>query len=83
MAQTKALDIGNRVDCVRWDWSGQYIAAAGPSGVSVQHYAKASKSWSEVVRAGVPAVASAWGARGATLVVVGGDGVVTVLGAED
>lgn len=82
MAQVKALDIGTRVESVRWDWSGQYVAAAGPSGVSVQHYAKGNKSWSEVVRAGVPSVATAWGPRGGSLVTVSKTGVVTVLGAK-
>lgn len=83
MEQVKALDIGTRVESVRWDWSGQYVAAAGPSGVSVQHYAKGSKSWSEVVRAGVPSVATAWGPRGGSLVTVSKEGVVTVLGAKE
>lgn len=83
MAQVKALDIGTRVQSVRWDWSGQYVAAAGPSGVSVQHYAKGSKSWSEVVRAGVPSVATAWGPRGGSLATVSKEGVVTVLGTRE
>lgn len=83
MAQTKQLDIGNRVDSVRWDYSGQFISAAGPSGVSVQHYAKSSKSWSEPLRAGIPAVATAWGARGSSIVVVSKEGVLTVLGTKE
>lgn len=83
MAQVKALDIGTRVESVRWDWSGHYVAATGPSGVSVQHYAKGSKSWSEVVRAGVPSVATAWGPRGGSLVTVSKEGVVTVLGTKE
>ncbi len=80
MAKTKDLDVGSRVDHVKWDYTGQFLAAAGPSGLSVQHYAKASKSWSEPLRSAVPAVASAWGARGSKLITVNTDGVLTVLG---
>lgn len=83
MAKTKTLDVGGAVKGVRWDWSGQYLAAVGPSGVSVQCYRKGERSWSEVVRSGVGAVAAAWGDRGERVVVVGADGEVTVLGASE
>lgn len=82
MAQTKALDIGARVDHVRWDYSAQYLAAAGPSGVSVQYYMKKEKKWSEPLRSAVSAVATAWGSRAGRLVGVSKEGVVTVLGAQ-
>lgn len=82
MAATKTLDIGSRVDHVSWDYSGQFLAAAGPSGVSVQQNTKVDNSrvWIEPFRSGVSAVATAWGPRAESLVAVGGDGVVSVLG---
>jgi pre-mRNA-processing factor 19 len=78
-AVTKSLDIGSRVDHVAWDYTGQFLAVSGPSGISVQHYAKATKSWSEPLRTAVPAVASAWGSRGSSLVSVNREGIITVL----
>lgn len=82
MNKTKSLDIGSRVDHVKWDYTGQFLSTAGPSGISVQHFLKATKAWSEPLRSAVPAVATAWGSRASTLVSVNGDGVLTVLGQE-
>ncbi|KAH8153507.1 uncharacterized protein LAJ45_02320 [Morchella importuna] len=82
LTQTKAIDVGTRVDNVRWDYTGQFIATAGPSGVSVQQYQKKGKTWSEPLRVGVPAVATAWGPRAGSLVTVNKEGIITVLGAK-
>lgn len=81
VAMTKSIDIGNRVDHVAWDYSGQFLATAGSSGVSVQQYQKANKAWAEPLRTAVSAVATAWGARGASLVAVSAEGVLSVLSA--
>jgi pre-mRNA-processing factor 19 len=81
-AEVKATDIGSAVECVAWDYTGQFLATAGPSGVTVQQYTKSSKSWSEPKRSAVPAKAVAWGAQGKSLVTVNGDGIITVLGAK-
>ncbi|KAA8904814.1 WD40-repeat-containing domain protein [Sphaerosporella brunnea] len=78
-AVTKSLDIGSRVDHVAWDYSGQFLAASGPSGISVQHYAKATKSWSEPLQAAVPSVATAWGSKGSSLVSANYEGAITVM----
>ncbi|TGZ82975.1 putative cell cycle control protein [Ascodesmis nigricans] len=80
LAQIKALDTGSRVDHVKWDYSAQFLSTAGPSGISVQQYTKATKSWSEPLRAAVPAVATAWSPRASGLVTLNKDGVITVLG---
>ena len=79
VAMTKSLEIGNRVDHVAWDYTGQFLSTAGPSGISVQQYLKATKSWSEPLRSAVPAVATAWGSRGSSLVSVNREGVISVL----
>lgn len=81
-AEVKALGTGSNVDSIAWDYTGQFLATAGPSGVTVQYYAKASKSWSEPLRSAVPAVALAWGDQGKSIVAVGSDGVVSVLGTQ-
>jgi pre-mRNA-processing factor 19 len=81
-AKTKILDIGNNVTDIDWDYTGQFLATAGPSGVTVQQYAKSSKSWSEPLRSAVPATAVKWGSRALSLVSVNTDGVVSVLGSN-
>lgn len=82
-ATAKVLDTGSSVRCLAWDYSGQYIATGGPSGVTVQHYSKGSKKWSEALQSATPAVAVAWGEEAKRLVTVNGDGVVSVLGAAE
>lgn len=79
-AEVKIVDTGSRVDSIQWDYTGQFLATGGPSGVTVQHYTKSSKAWSEPLRSAVPATAVAWGPQAETLVSVSVEGVVTVLG---
>jgi pre-mRNA-processing factor 19 len=81
-AQVKVIDIGSRVDSIRWDYTGQFLATAGPSGITVQQYTKASKTWSEPLRNAISATALEWGAQAHTLVCINGDGVVTILGSK-
>ncbi|KAA8899762.1 WD40-repeat-containing domain protein [Sphaerosporella brunnea] len=78
-AVTKSLDIGSRVDHVTWDYTGQFLAASGPSGISVQHYAKATKSWSKPLQAAIPSVATAWGSKGNNLMSVNHSGKITIM----
>lgn len=78
-ATVKVLDIGSAVHKLAWDYSGQFLATAGPSGVTVQQYAKSSKKWAEILQSATPAVALAWGDEAKRLVTVNGDGVVSIL----
>jgi pre-mRNA-processing factor 19 len=78
-AEAKVLEVGGQVDSIRWDYTGQYLAASGPRGLTISQYAKASKSWSDVISLAVPATAVAWGPQASSLVTVSSDGVVTVL----
>lgn len=82
-AVAKVLDVGSSVLSLAWDYTGQFLATAGPSGVTVQQYSKGSKSWSELLQSATPAVAVAWGEEAKKLVTVNGDGVVSVLGAAE
>lgn len=80
-AEAKELDVGGAVDSIRWDYTGQYLAASGPSGLTVSQYIKSSKAWSEPLRTAVPATAVEWGPEALSLITVNSDGVVTVVGA--
>lgn len=79
-SQIKILETGGPVSSIRWDFTGQFLATAGPSGVAVQQYSKSSKAWSESLRSAVPAVSLDWGSRAQSLILLDGEGVVTVLG---
>lgn len=81
-ATAKVLETGGAVQSVAWDYTGQFLATAGPTGVTVQQYAKSSKKWSEPFRNSVPAVAVRWGENGKKLVSVNGEGVVSVFGVK-
>ncbi|PNY24662.1 Pre-mRNA-processing factor 19 [Tolypocladium capitatum] len=82
-ATAKVLEIGGSVQSLAWDYTGQFLATGGASGLTVQQYAKSSKKWSEPFRNAVPAVAVRWGTSGKKLVAVNGDGVVSVFGAKE
>lgn len=79
-AKAKTLEIGGQVDSIRWDYTGQFLAASGPGGLTISQYTKSSKSWSDVISTAVPATALEWGPEAKTLITVNVDGVVTVLG---
>lgn len=78
-AEAKVLEIGGKVDSIRWDYTGQYLAASGPGGLTISQYTKSSKSWSDVISLAVPATAVAWGPQASSLMTVNNDGVITVL----
>ncbi|KAK8220138.1 hypothetical protein M8818_000554 [Zalaria obscura] len=81
MAELKTLEIGTAVTSVSWDYTGQFLAAAGRGSVAVQQYTKSSKTWSEPFRKAVNAVDVKWGANARSLVALSDDGAVTVLSA--
>jgi len=82
-ARAKVLEIGGSVQSLSWDYTGQFLATAGASGVTVQQYTKSSKAWSEPLRSSVASSGVRWGGEGKKLVVVNVDGVVTVLAAKE
>jgi pre-mRNA-processing factor 19 len=79
-AQLKVLDIGSPIASVVWDYTGQFLVVAGPSGLSVQQYSKSTKDWSEPLRSAIPAVAVAWGAQAQSLISLSAEGIITLLG---
>ena len=80
-AKVKVLDIGSVVQSLAWDYSQQFLATAGADGVTVQHYVKSSKKWTELVRAGVSgaAISVKWGENASKLLAVNREGVVSIL----
>lgn len=82
-ATAKVLDIGSAVAALAWDYSGQFLATAGPAGLTVQHYAKGPKKWSQTLSSATPAVAVQWGAHAKQLLSVNADGVVSVVGGKE
>ena len=80
-AQTKILETGGQVLGAEWDYTGQFLATAGPSGVTIQRYSKSAKGWSEPFRGADPAVAVAWGSKAQNLVTLN-EGMLTVLGSR-
>lgn len=79
-AEAKILEIGGKVDSIRWDYTGQFLAASGPGGLTISQYTKSTKSWADVISLAVPATAIAWGPQANSLITVNSDGIVTVLG---
>lgn len=79
-AEAKILEIGGKVDSIQWDYTGQFLAASGPGGLTISQYTKSTKSWADVISLAVPATAVQWGPQASSLVTVNNDGVVTVLG---
>lgn len=81
-ATAMVLETGGSVQTLAWDYTGQFLATGGPTGVTVQQYLKSSKAWSEPFRTAAPSVAVRWGQAGRKLVSVNGEGVVTVFGVK-
>lgn len=68
MSLLHSITLSGEIRDIRWDYTGQHLAVAGSEGVSVQHYSKAKKSWSEPFRVGSPCRLLAWGAQARSLV---------------
>ncbi|KAF4551215.1 Pre-mRNA-processing factor 19-like protein [Elsinoe fawcettii] len=77
-AELKTFEIGAPIQHAQWDYTGQYLAVAGPSCVAVQQYTKASKSWSEPLRKAADAAFVGWGSKAQSLITVGSQGGVVV-----
>ncbi|EOO02876.1 putative cell cycle control protein [Phaeoacremonium minimum UCRPA7] len=82
-ATAKVLDIGSSVQSLAWDYTGQFLATAGPAGLTVQQYSKSSRKWSEPLRSATPAVAVRWGPNASELIAVNEDGVLSILGTQE
>ena len=81
-ALAKELQTGD-AQSLSWDYSGQFLATAGSTGITVQQYLKSSKAWSEPLRVAVPGVAVRWGEEAKSLMTVNQNGVISVLEAKE
>lgn len=79
-AKAKELPTAGPIRSLAWDYSSQYLAAAGPSGVAVHQYLKSTKTWTAPLEIGGRAVAVRWGEKAKTLVWVQEEGEVSVHG---
>jgi pre-mRNA-processing factor 19 len=77
--QLATLEVGTAITGLTWDYTGQFLAACGPSGVVVSQYEKKSKAWSEPLRRAVKAVDVQWGSQAKSLVALTSEGAVNVL----
>ncbi|MCJ1308959.1 hypothetical protein MMC25_002614 [Agyrium rufum] len=68
MAHLKTLDVGSAISSIQWDYTGQFLAIAGPGGIIVMQYSKSSKEWSEPLRNGMAAKDIAWGEKAGSLI---------------
>lgn len=82
-ARAKVFEHDSPVDCIAWDFSSQYLAIGGSSGVSVQQWVKSSKSWNEILKTAVPAAALEWTKTARELIVSSREGLLTVLSHEE
>ena len=80
-AEIATIETDSVIESISWDYTGQFLAAAGGQGISVHHYAKASKEWSEILKQEIPATKIAWGKDAQSLVTLGVDGVISTLAA--
>ncbi|KAJ9193035.1 hypothetical protein DTO166G4_8209 [Paecilomyces variotii] len=80
--EIKVLETGGKINSLSWDYTGQFLLAGGPNGLSVQYYSKSSKEWSEPLRSAVPAVAVAWGPGAQSIVATNEEGIITVLASK-
>lgn len=78
----KTIDMGGPIRSIAWDYTGQFLAACGPSCVAIQYYSKSSKAWSEPFRKATSASFLGWGANGQKLVTVTSEGSVVIFAAE-
>lgn len=77
--EIKALETGGVIESIDWDYTGQFLVSGGASGVTVNQYSKAAKTWTEPLKAAIPATCIAWGKSARSLVSLNGDGALTVL----
>ena len=73
------IDVASPVSAVQWDYTGQFIAIAGTSGLVVHQYSKASKEWSEPLKSAVPSVAVEWGLNAGAILCLDADGCITTV----
>ncbi|KAL8860010.1 MAG: hypothetical protein Q9178_003559 [Gyalolechia marmorata] len=73
------IEIGSSILALEWEYTGQFLAIAGPSGLVVQQYSKSSKEWSEPLKSAVPSLAVGWGLNASSMYCLDAEGLLTTL----
>ncbi|KAL9034229.1 MAG: hypothetical protein Q9180_005522 [Flavoplaca navasiana] len=73
------IDIASPILALQWEYTGQFLAIAGPSGLVVQHYSKSTKEWSEPLKSAMPSLAVGWGLNASSIYCLDTEGSVTTL----
>lgn len=73
------LETGDVVTSLDWDYTAQYLAIGGRSGITVKQYSKSAKLWSELLHAAVPSGSIGWGDSARSILALNGSGAVTLL----
>ncbi|KAL8785525.1 MAG: hypothetical protein Q9213_003351, partial [Squamulea squamosa] len=73
------IDIASPILDVQWEYTGQFLAIAGPSGIIVQHYSKSTKEWSEPLKSAVPSIAVGWGLNASSIYCLDAEGSFSTL----
>lgn len=55
------LETGSHVTSISWDYTAQFLAVGSLEGITVKHYTKATKEWSEPFTTELPSRAIGWG----------------------
>lgn len=82
-AKVKTFEVDGAVESLAWDYSQQFLAIGATTSVTVQHYAKSSKSWSEILRLDVPAKGLDWSINATSLVAADQGGKVAILSTKE
>jgi len=75
-ASTKTLDFGAAVSQIQWDYSAQFLAIVGGGAIGIQHFSKAKKSWTEILKKAIKSKKLAWDPLGQHLLVDSDKGIV-------
>lgn len=73
------IEIASPILALQWEYTGQFLAIAGPSGLVVQHYSKSIKEWSEPLKSAMPSLAVGWGLNASSIYCLDIKGSVTTL----
>lgn len=80
-AVVHTIEMGVDVTRLAWDYTGQFLALLATGCMTVHHYSKAAKAWSQPwTRAASDLTDLAWGADARSLVVVDKAGKIATVG---
>lgn len=73
------LSTDHSVESLDWDYTAQYLLIGGSAGITVKQYTKATKLWSEILKAGISSGSVGWGDSAQSIFSLDDKGAVGVL----